>query len=612
MVDFSIIKSPEKEEKKQDERDFAMANYYDLDDNVSVDLSGLFDDENGGETDQKGPEHGQAGINGNTLIRREEKKAADVDQGDEDGIPEEEAPERAPVRVVKKNPTPRKLGSTFENSRRLADSIRKRELEREEETRGGRDMFGVYKADEEEERRNEAELLAEAEKKRDSDKERQKKKAEEEKKKAEERDEVWDMWLQKSSFYVAVTTLFITFIVLVICAVTTSMKASKVAVVGGITEVHKTVDSSSDGTEIYSILSGYRDFVAHDNNVKKAEDEKQAGPSKTPGADEPGPTATPYTATPEPAESTPEPTPGKPGEGTIVVSADEDFYVFDFSDKSYSTRHLRSGDFYTSGIGVDSIVDLVVSASGKDIEHGALRVQNPYSAEGFDLRSVLSSPLVIKRTEARSTPVILYYTHTSESYCTSEVERSLKDFASISGYDRSRSITGRGDILRTACQSAGTGVYLINEINDQQYDTAYDKSSLEVNTALTRASEAQLALDLHVNSFEFPSGMRYAPVATKDGKQYAKILFVVTQNDETNPNWKENIKLAMFIIEKLEAEVPGISLGISLRNSGKYNSTATKFGLLAELGFEGNLVREADASAELLGRVIGNIFAGRY
>ncbi len=560
MTDFTVKDTSDTNEKERKKGSFVMANYYDLDDKVTVDLSGLFDGE---------------------IKGAEEPETAAA----------EETEEASPG--AKEKDSGKSKGSFRERTERLRDSIKGRRTESEQE---------------------EAERLADAEKKMDLLRQKQKKKSADAKKRAAERNEVLDVWLQKVEFLIAAGVLAAAFLLLIICTVVSVNKSSKSVRLGGISEVHEGVKVSSDGTSIYGLLSGYRDFLAHDANVRAAavESKSKNTPRPTGGGETPAetPTPEPY-GTPEatPTE-VPAETPSNQ-EGTIVVSAGEDFYVFDLGVSGYKTVALKSGDRYTSGVSGDSAGELLVSAGGKDIEYGFLRIQNLYGAAGFELRSVLASPLIVRRTEEGKKPVILYYSHGSGSYCVSEEERSISKYPSILGGDKTRSIGGRGEIFKSSCTGAGTGVYLISDKNDAKPETAYETATDRVAAAASKLPEAQLAIDLEVKSFEYPEGVRHSRIAEKDGKNYAMIGFVVTQNDKTNPNWKENIKLAMYIIEKLEAEVPGISLGITLRSESKYNSSATKFGLIAELGYEGNLVAEADNSAELLGRIVGKLFAGK-
>ncbi|MBO4261899.1 MAG: stage II sporulation protein P [Clostridia bacterium] len=567
MTDFTVIDSSNTKEKERGKGPLVMANYYDLDEKVTVDLSGLFDGETGAENAAGNADAKSAAAN-----KKEEGGAAGPD---------------GKVAAGKK--------PDFFSGRkqRLADNAKRREIESE---------------------REEAERLADAEKKMDLLRQKQKKKSADAKKKEAESSEVWDLWLQKVEFLIAVGVLFAAFVLLIICTAVSVSKSSKGARLGGITEVHEGVKVSSDGTAIYGLLSGYRDFLAHDANVRAAAIESKTKNTPRPSDSTPAPEATPTAGqTDAPSETptaAPSETPDSQG-GTIVVSANENFYVFDIGVSGYKTVRLNSGDRYTSGILSDSAGELLVSAGGKDIEYGFLRIQNLYGAAGFELRNVLNSPLVVRRAEQGTTPVILYYSHTSGSYCLSADERVISKYPKIMSDDKARNVAGRGDVLKNACQKAGTGVYLISEKNDANAKAAYETAAAKVSAAASKIADAQFAVDLEVKTFEYPEGSRYSRTVAKDGKNYAMIGFVITQNDKTNPNWKENIKLAMYIIEKLEAEVPGISLGITLRSESKYNSSATKFGMIAELGYEGNLVTEADNSAELLGRVIGTIFAGK-
>lgn len=533
--------------------------------------------------------------------------------GDEEGSAGEDDPDEQPVDM-------RKRRSIAENSRRLAENIKRREqeaLEAEIAKRGEKDIFGEYENDVKKQESEISLLIADAEKRREKNRSKKEKKLETEKKKEKERDEVWDHWLRRPSFYVAFGAVFTAFLVLVIGAVATAATSSRSAVTGGLTEVHDRMTTDSDGTSIYSILGSYRDFLAHDAGVRKAAAEQQQKDSGDDPVLKPTPSPkieeTPFIMPTEiPSADTPQPTSGGK-EGSMMLSTSEDYYVFDLGPDGYKTRHLNIGDRYTYGYGTDNAGrTLLVATGGNDLEYGCLRIQNPYDAPGFELKDVLDSPLLIRRFALSARPVILYYTHTSEGYCLTEAERKVSSYPSISGYDRTRNVVGRGEIFKRACEAVGVGVAVIEDVNDTEYDRAYDVSREAVNTLAARNADAQLSIDIHSNAFLYPAGMRYAPTVTKDDKQYAKILFVVTQNEQTNPLWRENIKLAMLLIEKLEEEVPGITLGISLRKDSKYNTSATKFGLLVELGFEGNLVSEADLSAELLGRVVGNALIGNH
>lgn len=250
----------------------------------------------------------------------------------------------------------------------------------------------------------------------------------------------------------------------------------------------------------------------------------------------------------------------------------------------------------------------VVSDGSRDLNYGVLRIQNPYNAQGFNLKELLQSPLKIPADGSLDRPpVILYYTHTSEGYCSSEEDKLIANKKSLATYDENRNVVGCGNIIEQLVESQGIGVINCNDINDENYNDAYNSSHKLVKNVAAANKSVDLSIDIHSNSFEYPAGKRYGPKVSSGDTDYAKILFVITAGD-ANPNWQENIKLAMLIIEKMESKVPGISLGISLRNDAKYNSVYTNKSFITEIGFEGNLVSEANATAKILGEVLGEIY----
>ena len=344
---------------------------------------------------------------------------------------------------------------------------------------------------------------------------------------------------------------------------------------------------------------------AEDGNGNPAENTLPSASTAVPGNETlPSETTSAATETPAAAPTTAEPQPPAQAESYK-------YYQFDLWTDGYSTMLYDGSGAVSAGILNDRSggFDLTVSSkSDRDLVYGALTIQNPYKADGFDLREVLRTPLRVSATRDPDNPsVILYYTHTSEAYCRNAEEKLYANAKSIASYDPSRNIVGCGNLIEQALAAKNIGVLNCRDVNDESYDGAYGMSSALVNRVAGLNPSAELAIDVHSNSLEYPSGTRYGPKVEYDGQAYARILFVITVGN-ANPNWRENLKLAMLIIEMMEKRGPGVSMGISLRNDAKYNSVYTQKGLLIEIGFEGNLVSEANATAKLFGEVLGEIY----
>jgi len=442
----------------------------------------------------------------------------------------------------------------------------------------------------------------------------------EQKRKEEERNNEIDIILQKNETYFAAGFLFVaflTFIVLLAFSFGTRKKSPEEMSLQG---MHESVEN---GEVEARTLESYRDFEQHEYNVKNApfivEADESNGteePSKTSATKAPKKTPAPTEEVTEPTETTVNPTevdvtPTPSQEKKkIVIASGEDYYLFNFGEDGYSTTKLNVGDVYVTGIGTDSGVQLNVGQNGYDLDYGYLRIQNPYNVPSFSLRELMETPLVVTKGGTLKSPrIILCYTHTTEGYVITEEEKLIKNLKSLSGTDTVRSIVGRGKTLETMVKRAGVGIINITTVCDTDYSKAYTLSAAAVSEKADENPTCELTLDLHVKSFEYPTGTRYSVVKTANGKNYAPIQFIVTVNDETNPSWRENLKLALLIINKMNDEVPGISLGISLTHESKYNTTETYYGLTVELGFEGNLASEADNTAALLGSVLAEIYS---
>ena len=388
---------------------------------------------------------------------------------------------------------------------------------------------------------------------------------------------------------------------------------------------------------LYEVLGAYRDFADYEQSVREeikgGQDVAPAdatGNSVPGGADATGIDAAQPDGTPpgdgapnldaEPADTNAGPdgaptaapsdgnTQEEPGGTKLVPGTGEDYYIFDLSGEKPASRKLAAGDTYSSGVGTDTAGELVVGPDGKDLDLGWLRIQNPYNAPGFGLRDILATPLIIEKNKAAGSPsVLFYYTHTSEAYCTTPDERTIRSFPSLASYETEKNVVGRGITAADAVRAKGVGTLYMGDKNDEDYNKAYERSAALADYAIRHNSTLKLALDIHVNTFEYPTGKRYSPTVQADGKTYARILFVVSQNDEL-PCWRDNIKLAMLLCEKLNEKVPGITLGISLRKEAKYNASGFANSLLTEIGFDGNLVEEADNTAALLGTILGEIY----
>ncbi|MBR5279593.1 MAG: stage II sporulation protein P, partial [Clostridia bacterium] len=222
------------------------------------------------------------------------------------------------------------------------------------------------------------------------------------------------------------------------------------------------------------------------------------------------------------------------------------------------------------------------------------------------------------------TSVVIYHTHTMEAYCKTEADRNnvAKKFNETT--DNTRNVVAAGEWIRQ--------MLLRNDINTTHSDKIHYEDRVNgvwqdcyyfgiqtLQDLLAEHIKTQLVMDIHRDGVTDPSRDKIrhkTTVKDADGNEYAQIMFVVglnynasyEQNDVYNPHWKDNFKLALLLLEKLEERVPGITRGISLRREA-YNQHLAQNTLLVEMGFDGNLVSEVEQSSKLLGEIIAEVYS---
>lgn len=344
--------------------------------------------------------------------------------------------------------------------------------------------------------------------------------------------------------------------------------------------------SEAESGELSDYFQGYKNFISHDDYV-------ETGASERPNVTEKPEGTADIAATNEIEETKmPEETPSATETEAALPTQSNGRIVYDLKTRYAAAQNTT----------IDSLTE--------SIKVGDILIENLYGAEGFDLMEVLGTELTVQKSEKLDWPrIVLYSTFAGEGYCTTVGDKKIG--ISTDGYGTAACITERAKVLEAAAEKLGVGVARTADVCDTDPLTAYEKSSAVATHLAKICTTCELSIDLQRVAFEYPEGTKYGPYVTKDGKKYAMVKIVVSQDEETNGNWRENVKFAVLLIERLEEKMPGISLGIELQADGKYNTTATKYGLLIELGYEGNLIEEADNTAALLGETLAEIYLGK-
>ena len=228
------------------------------------------------------------------------------------------------------------------------------------------------------------------------------------------------------------------------------------------------------------------------------------------------------------------------------------------------------------------------------------------SDSGVDLYEELQIEPDVTVKRDGSPVVLLYSTHTSESYILNEAEwyYTDDDFRSL---DPDENVTAVAEEAAKVIEAGGFGVILDTTIHDYPaYTGSYSRSMETIQKNLEEYPTLQITVDVHRDSFGEEDSTRVKPVAEVNGKDAAQIMILTgcdLSEDPLFPDWRENLHLALRLQQKGEALFPGLfrPLYFCQRN---YNMHATHGSLLVEVGTEVNTMSEAKYSGQMLGETI--------
>ncbi len=243
------------------------------------------------------------------------------------------------------------------------------------------------------------------------------------------------------------------------------------------------------------------------------------------------------------------------------------------------------------------------SSSIQRISIDNMKILNYSSYRNIDFSSLLNANIIFTKTNDR---ILLYNTHTSETYTNSE-----KYQFSYSGTMRTQdalfNMISIAKELRDNLNSKG-----INATNDTTphdygtYTSAYQRSRITVKNALKAMGGAAISIDVHRDAI---ADLTYAPKVNINGVNVAQCMFVVGVGTDTNKNdyYLDNLKLALKLQRLADVLYPGLFRPMIIRNS-LYNQDLNKYSLLIEVGATGNTIEEAKCATRCITNLLNIIY----
>lgn len=243
------------------------------------------------------------------------------------------------------------------------------------------------------------------------------------------------------------------------------------------------------------------------------------------------------------------------------------------------------------------------SSSIQRVTIGNTKILNYSSKRDIDYAGLINSDVILTK---KSDKILLYNTHTSETYTNSEgyqfsytgtmrtTDAEYNMLAIAKKFSENLNLKGFTSVHDTTPHDYGT------------YTSAYAKSRITVKSALETMSGAGIIIDVHRDA---SSDLSYRPVANIKGVQVAQLMFVVGVGSSSSPNnnWQDNLKLALKLQQMADKVYPGLFRPMIIRNS-VYNQDLNKYALLIEFGATGNTIEEVKLSTRCMTNLLNIMY----
>lgn len=259
----------------------------------------------------------------------------------------------------------------------------------------------------------------------------------------------------------------------------------------------------------------------------------------------------------------------------------------------YTVRDTKGMIIFQTGLDVsvddrfiseNNIEYVITKINGKNASAVIVQDQNETALNSNETQPVLGLNQPTAVAAAKESHVVIYHTHSDESYIPTDGKDSRPGKGSI--YEV-------GDVLTETLENAGISVTHSRKAHDPHDVNAYNRSR---RTAVQLLKERPDAIfDIHRDSG--PSRPYYTTI---NGIDTSRIMMVVGRS---NPNMRVNLAYAKRIKARADKLYPGLVRGIFI-GRGDYNQDLYPTAMLFEIGTEKISLDLAENAVRCLGDVL--------
>lgn len=223
-----------------------------------------------------------------------------------------------------------------------------------------------------------------------------------------------------------------------------------------------------------------------------------------------------------------------------------------------------------------------------------------------EMEKVLETPAAVTLGERGEPQVLIYHTHTTESY--EEWDREVYDSRNNwRSQDNTVNMAAVGEELAEGLRAMGIGViHDVTQHDYPAYNGAYDRSAATIEKYLEEYPSIRVAIDVHRDAVLYDDGSIMKVVKEVGGRKAAQLMVIAPCDDGTVgvPGWEENFRFSAGFTSAVEEKYPGLMRPVFFcyRN---YNLWMAPDALFLEFGTNGNTLEEAKYTARLVAPILG-------
>ncbi len=235
---------------------------------------------------------------------------------------------------------------------------------------------------------------------------------------------------------------------------------------------------------------------------------------------------------------------------------------------------------------------------------------NNFSSADIDIKSELEGKLGFDMEETSEPQVLIYHTHTCESFLTYDTGYYYESFYPRTT-DKSQSVCAVGEEIAKQLNAAGIVTLHDTTYHDNpSYSGAYYRSADTVNEYLKKYPSIKVVLDIHRDGIGTDT-QRSKPVCYINEKKAAQMMILAGYNYDNDPafkDWEYNLRFALQIQKTAQKMYPDLVRPLNFGDF-VYNMDINTGSLLIEIGADSNTLEEVRYTGYLLGNVLSKVLS---